>query len=156
MKRLCWAVLGIILSPELLAVGLSVVVELWWPELFSMLGRKLEADSEIWKYLPTLTLGLAAYSFKLSSNLRAPLQGHANKSLYQWPMYQFFVDRVYIGMGYSVAAALGSLILWMFGKDLDHRFVGLIFVSATTVASATALTMLLAKQKLTELLILYS
>jgi hypothetical protein len=134
-------------------VVLSVAVELWWPGLFSMLGKKLEADGEIWKYMPTLTIGLAVYSFNLSSKIRAPLQDDSNRVLYEWPVYKYLVDRVYISMGYCVVAALGSLVLWLIGKGLNDDLVGLIFISATAMASATAITMLLSKQKLVEILV---
>lgn len=155
MRRLGWFALGLIVSPEALVIGLSIVFLLWSPDLLSLLGKKLEADSEIWKYLPTLTMALSVYSFNLSSKLRAPLQDDANKALYEWPMYPYLVDRIYISMAYSVGAAVGSLVLWVFGKELSANIVGLVFIAATAVASATALTMLLAKQKLTEILVLH-
>jgi hypothetical protein len=155
MKRLGWFLTGLVLSPEVLVLALVVGLAWWWPDGFALVGRKIEADSEVWKYLPTLTIGLGIYSFNLSSKIRAPLQDDANKYLYEWPMYHFLVDRVYLAMGYSTCAVFGSLALWIFGKGLPGTVVGIVFISSTAVASVTSLTMLLAKQKLTEILVRY-
>jgi hypothetical protein len=139
-------------SPEFLVASLIYAAYLMNFGIFAVLGHQIKADGDVWKYLPTLTIALAAYSFSLSSKLRAPLQGKANRDLYQWPMYQYLVDRVYISMMYSIASVLGSLGLWVFGKISSDGLVGLIFLCATSISAATALLMLLAHQKIIEIL----
>lgn len=144
--------MAIFISPEAIFLLLSVMVIVYRPELLSDLGTKLKSDSNAWKYLPTLTLLFSGAALRLSSKLRAPLENSSNKVLYNWPLYHFLVDRVIVSIGLSILCGLIGLSLWVFGKDLSGEAVGEMFVISTGMSAITALTMLLAHQKIRELI----
>lgn len=152
MKRTKKFLLALLVSPEIVVLLLVAFVFAHYPGLIDELGKKLLSDSEVWKYMPTLTLLFSGAAFGLSSKIRAPLENSSNKLLYEWPLYPLLVDRVMISLGFSgICGALG-LALWVFGQSLTTTVVGTVFVGATGVSATTALTMLFAHQKLRELI----
>nr|WP_131515295.1 hypothetical protein [Pseudomonas chengduensis] len=156
MNRFKNLAIAFFVSPEiLLALGVFAFVTLS-PESAANLGNAIRSESEIWKYLPALTFIFAGAAINYSFKLRAPLENSSNKALYQWPLYHLLVDRVYIGLFYGISSAAASFILWIIGQQLSPHHVALVFLIATTVSGTTALTMLLAQQKLRELLDKYT
>lgn len=149
IKHLC---IAIFVSPEL-ALGLAVAVFVTAaPKLAAELGVAIRSDPEVWKYLPALTLIFSGAAINSSFKLRAPLESFSNKILYHWSGYQLLVDRVYVGLFYGVCSAAASLALWIVGKKINPILTASIFLAATLISGVTALTMLLAQQKLRELL----
>jgi len=152
MKRIKNIFFVVFVSPELL-VFLSIgAVGHFYPAILESVGAKIKADSEVWKYLPTLTLAFAAMTFRLSSKLRAPLDNSSNKALYEWTYYPLLVDRVMVSLLFSVVCGISALALWIYGDTLSPLQIGAIFLGSTIAVSATALTMLLAHQTLREIL----
>lgn len=152
MIRLKNIVLALFIAPELLIILSVICSSNLFPELVKTVGDAVLADDEIWKYLPGLTLAFASTAITYSSKLRAPLENTSNKTLYEWPLYQLLVDRVYISLFYAITAVAASFYLWFFGKQLDPIKVAVIFLSSCIAAGTTALTMILAHQKLREIL----
>lgn len=152
MKRIKNIFLAVVVSPELVVLLFVVGGFVLYPEFLDELGLKIQSDSEVWKFLPTLTLLFSGAAFGLSSKLRAPLENASNKSLYEWPLYPLLVDRVMISLWIAVACGAIGLMLWIFGQSLTGAMVGGVFLAATSVSATTALTMLLAHQKLRELI----
>jgi hypothetical protein len=152
MRRLGYFLAAIFISPEIILGLLILAGFVYFPAYFHFLGEKIQSQSEVWKYLPTATIGLSIYSFKQSSNLRAPLKNSSNKTLYKWPSYQLLVDRVYVSMLFSITYAIAGLSIWVLGESVAYALTSLLFVASTMLAGTTALTMLLAHQKLVELL----
>ncbi|MFZ5525520.1 MAG: hypothetical protein ACOZE7_02585 [Pseudomonadota bacterium] len=149
LKHLCAT---IFVSPEV-AIALAVATfATTAPKLAAALGEAIRTDGEVWKYLPGLTLIFSGAAINSSFKLRAPLESPSNKILYHWPGYQLLVDRVYIGLFYGIFSAAASFVLWIIGQKINPVLVASIFLAATLISGATALTMLLAQQKLRELL----
>lgn len=143
---------ALFISPEFVFCLALLAGFMYFPELFEALGLKMKADDEVWKYLPTLTLLFSGLGFKYSSKLRAPLENKSNKALYEWPLYPLIVDRVIVSLLFSVLCGIIGIGLWVVGGSVQPKMVGLVFLAATATAAITALTMLLAHQKLRELL----
>lgn len=97
-----------------------------------------------------MTLSFSGVSFTFSSKVRAPLENFSNKLLYEWPHYQFLVDRVIISLGIAVICGIAGLMLWIVGQTLTGTLVGSVFVTATCISAINSLTMMLAHQKLRE------
>jgi hypothetical protein len=140
------------ISPEVVIVLAVMFFLQVMPAEAIALGKAIRSDVEVWKYLPTLTLAFSIAAINFSSKLRAPLENSSNKPLYQWPLYDFLVDRVYVGIFFSVLAGAASLSLWILGSYLSESTVAAIFLVSTLASGATALTMMLAQQKLRELI----
>lgn len=152
MKRLKNFFLALIVSPEIIIV---LLVGLWFyraPDSLGEIGEKLKSDPEVWKYLPSLILVFSGAAFHFSSKIRAPLEGASNRLLYEWPLYQLLVDRVIIGLFFSVCSSLVGFGLWFCGRTLPNQTVGGLFLLAAGVSGITAFTMMLSYQKIRELL----
>lgn len=152
MERIKYFLLALFISPELIILLLAALGLIYFPEVMNDLGKKLQSDSEVWKYLPTLTLFLSGAAFSLSSKIRAPLENSSNKILYEWPLYPLLVDRVMISLVLSGLCGVISLSLWIFGQSMSPEAVGTVFIAATGVSASIAFLMLLAHQKLRELI----
>lgn len=152
MRRVMNLAAALIVSPELIVVLVVVAFLLLTPAIMADLGVAIRADAEVWKYLPALTLIFSGSAIGSSFKIRAPLENFSNKALYQWPGYQLLVDRVYVGLFYGICSAGASLALWIVGQRLSPELAASIFLAATLVSAVTALTMVLAQQKLRELL----
>lgn len=156
MTRFKNLILAFFISPELVAILAVLALMKFCPAQYASLGKTIRSDDEVWKYLPALTLAFSTTAINYSSKLRAPLENFSNKRLYEWPLYNLFVDRVYVGIFYGVLSGTASLALWFIGKSLDDATVGAIFLASTISSGTTALTMMLAHQKLRELIEKYS
>jgi hypothetical protein len=143
-------------APEFL-VGLICLGTFYYFEyFFEWIGKSIRADAEVWKYLPALPLVFSTAAFNFSSKIRAPLENLSNKILYEWNFYQLLVDRVYVGFFYAIFAGFTAVSLWFFGQSLSYSKVGVIFIFSVISSGVTALTMLMAQQKLRELIEKYS
>jgi hypothetical protein len=151
MKRIRNVLLATFVSPELVVLLLIVLWVVYSPNTIDALGKKLRSDSEVWKYMPTLTLFFSGAAFTLSSKIRAPLENSSNRLLYEWPLYPLLVDRVLVSMVFAATCGAAGFCLWVLGQSLSPRTVGTVFLAATGVSATTAFSMLLAHQKLREL-----
>lgn len=154
MRRLGFLLASIFISPEMLVALALYLAYVHFPGAYSYLGERLVSDPDVWKYLPTLTLVLSGFAFQQSFKLRAPLS-NGNKTLYQWPAYLYLVDRVYVCLVIAVLSAATAISLWVFGETMAPTNVAFIFLLGSMVSGITGLTMLLAHQKIIELLELY-
>lgn len=152
MSRLKNLILALIISPEIALTLAFFLFSSIWPNYAAILGGAIRADTEVWKYLPALTLVFSGAAINSSFKLRAPLENFSNKSLYQWPAYQLLVDRVYVGLFYGILASVAGIMLWILGGKLNNIHVAEIFLVATLTSGTTALSMLLAQQKLREIM----
>ncbi|MER0043606.1 hypothetical protein [Pseudomonas sp. MGal98] len=152
MNRLKNLTIAIFVSPEFLGFLCVLTFVIFAPEKASNIGEAIRSDEDVWKYLPALTLIFAGATINYSFKLRAPLEAPTNKVLYHWPLYQILVDRVYISLFYGVCSGIASITLWFLGRQLEAHHVAFIFLTATLISGLTALTMLLAIQKLKEIL----
>ncbi|MBM7124681.1 hypothetical protein ACFFJT_20445 [Dyella flava] len=150
-----WLLFAVFVSPEFLLSLILYGFYFFFPSTFDVLGRHLVSDKEVWKYLPTLPSALAAYAFSMSFKIRAPSKERLRKILYEWPLYNLLVDRVYVGILYAVLCFVLSLFLWILGEGLGSSISALLFLEATAVSGVSALTMHEAAQKLPEILIKY-
>lgn len=151
MSRLKNLLFATFISPELVLALIVLVISYFAPTYTEKLGIAIHSDTEIWKYLPALTLIFSGAAINSSFKLRAPLESFSNKRLYEWPLYQLLVDRVYIGISFGIISAAASLMLWILGENLEPTYIAVIFLTATLVSGTTALSMLLAQQRLREL-----
>lgn len=156
MMRLKNVLFALFISPELVEVLAVFALLQYFPTEYESLGKTIRSDSEVWKYLPALTLAFSTTAISYSSKIRAPLENFSNKRLYEWPLYHLLVERVHVGILYGVLAGAASLTLWFIGTSLNDENVGAIFLASTISSGTTALTMMLAHQKLRELVEKYS
>lgn len=152
MNRLKNILAAIFVSPEALAILLIFANFYFLPDYFSLLGKNIRSDPEIWKYLPTLPSLFAGAAITFSAKINAPLENTSNKKLYQWSDYQLLKDRVYVGIFLAILAAFVSLFLWIFGGKWSEKIIGLLFLMSVISSGITALTMFLAPQSLREYL----
>jgi hypothetical protein len=152
MKRFKNLITILFISPEFLVTIIIYAIYNFYPAFLESIGTKIQADAEVWKYLPTLTFFMASLAFTFSSKLRAPLVNKSNKILYDWPLYQLFVDRVIVSLLFAVVCAITALLLWVYGASMSPVQIGAIFLGSTIAVSTTTITMLLAHQKLIEIL----
>lgn len=152
MKRIKNVFFALFVSPEAVV---AFLVFLWFfldPTSLELLGAHLKSDTEVWKYLPSLVLIFAGTAFRFSFKIRAPLDSSFNRVLYEWPLYPLLVARVVVGMIFAIFSGGLGLVTWIFGQHLNDLVVGAMFILAAGVSATTALTMMLAYQKLRELL----
>jgi hypothetical protein len=152
MMRLKNLLLATVISPESLIVLAIFALSGYFPLELQTLGESIRSDAEIWKYLPGLTVLFSTTAIGYSSKIRAPLENSSNKKLYEWPHYPLLVDRVYVSFFFAIGSGGIGLWLWFFGKTLSASNVGVVFLASTLVSGTTALTMLLAHQRLRELI----
>lgn len=155
MKRLGFLLASIFISPEMMAALALYFAYVYFPGTYSFIGERLVSNTDVWSYLPTLTLLLSGFAFQQSFKLRAPLSS-GNKVLYEWPAYLYLVDRVYVCLAIATLSAATAISLWVFGATMAPKTVALIFLLGSIVSGITALTMLLAHQKIVEILELYA
>lgn len=152
MKQPINIIFALLISPEAVV---ALIVLLWFyldPASLGHLGNQLKSDTEVWTYLPSLVFVFAGISFQFSFKIRAPLDGSSNKALYEWPLYPLIVARVMVGLFFATCSGVLGLANWVFGHNLENATVGLNFLLAIGISATTALTMMLAHQKLRELI----
>ncbi|XQA62840.1 hypothetical protein ACM9XD_05670 [Xanthomonas sacchari] len=152
MNRIKNILFAFLFSPEALIAVVVIAFSYFFSSQAIALGKAIRSDAEVWKYLPGLTLIFAGAAINSSIKIRAPLESSSNKVLYQWPMYQLLVDRVYVGIFYGVASAAISLFIWIIGKEISFIVTASLFLAATLISAVTSMTMLLAQQRIRELL----
>lgn len=156
MKRLKNVFFAVIISPEFVILLLLVYSVINYPEMVTEFGNKLRSDADVWKYMPTLILMFSGAAFTFSSKIRAPLEGSSNKLLYEWPLYQLLVDRVIVSLALSSICGATGLLLWFVGQSFSSLVIGSLFIGTASISAVTALTMLLAHQKLREFIDRYN
>ena len=144
------------IAPEFLIGLICLCLFYYFEYFFDEIGKSIRSDPEVWKFLPALPLIFSTAAFNFSSKIRAPLENFSNKTLYKWEFYQLLVDRVYVGFFYAIAAGFTAVSLWFFGQSLSTSKVGVIFIFSVLSSGVTALTMLMAQQKIRELIEKYS
>lgn len=152
MKQVKNTFFALFISPEAVV---AFLVLLWFflnPTSLESLGAHLKSDTDVWKYLPSLILIFAGTAFRFSFKIRAPLDSSFNRILYEWPLYPLLVARVMVGLIFAACSGALGLATWIFGRHLDDLTVGVMFLLAAGVSATTALTMMLAYQKLRELI----
>ena len=155
MKRLLDILRFTLISPESLVV--FIVLALWFFDCryLIMLAEQIVKNDEIWKYLPTLPFVFSAAIFKMSDKLRAPLENHSNRELYEWPGYKKLVDRVVVSLLISIVCCVLSLIIWFFSKHIPLITLGALYIVSVVVSGLSALLIYLANQILREILELH-
>ena len=152
MKQIKNTLVSLFISPELVV---AFLVFLWFslnPNSLESFGAHLKSDKDVWKYLPSLVLIFVGTAFRFSFKIRAPLDSSFNRMLYEWPLYPFLVARVMVGLIFSTCSGALGLATWIFGQYLDDLVVGAMFFLSAGVSATTALTMMLAYQKLREII----
>lgn len=140
------------ISPEFfILIGCLFGIYYFEPKI-TAIGESIRKDPEVWKYLPVLPIAFSTAAISFSSKIRAPLENFSNKVLYEWQFYQLLVDRVYVSFFYAIFAAATAVALWFFGQALKDSIIGITYIYSVLSSGATALTMLMAQQKLRELI----
>ena len=156
MERVLDNLRATIISPEFLIISIVLGVYFLYPQLMGAVGEKIKLENELWKYLFSLPFIFTAISIRQSSKIRAPLENSSNKVLYEWEFYNRIIDRVYIGIIYSILSSICVVSVLIFQGEINNKIVGSIFIAGTCVSGIVALTMFFAPQKLRELLEKYA
>lgn len=151
MIRLKNTLAALFISPEFLILTSCIAGFYYFEPTFGYIGESMRRDAEVWKYLPALPIAFSTAAIGFSSKIRAPLENFSNKTLYEWDLYHLLVDRIYISFFYAIFATGTAISLWFFGQSLDASIIGISYTFAVLSSGATALTMLMAQQKLREL-----
>lgn len=156
MRRIADLLRAFIVSFEMVWLLLMILVDLNFRSYFTLIGEQFRFNTEIWKFLPTLSLLFTGLAFKLAGKVRAPLPSPYNKRLYEWPQYHRLKDRVYISLFLCVMSCIGALAIWMFADKMATHMIATIFLSGGGISGIAVLTVYLASHKLREILEKYS
>lgn len=151
MKRLLDFLRALFISPEFLFILISVALYKFNFQLFSKIGSRIQEENKIWEYLPFLPFLFTSAVIKISYTIRSPLEKN-NKILYKWPLYTYLKNRVYVSIFICILCCLSGFYIWFFEDIKDLALVGVIFFDSIFISGITALTNLLASQKLKEIL----
>ena len=151
MKRIIDILRFTFISPEFAwALGLAVLLYIY-PSPLVMIGKKIGANDEVWKWLPTLPLVFAGVTFRLSSKIRAPFD-KGNKQLYDWYYFNRITDRLYASYILVLMSVISTISIWIFSDDCPPSIVGLVFLGSVGVSGCVAFEIYLASQKIREVL----
>ncbi len=145
-----------LISPEIVWAGFILIGYLYFNEYFDFLGKQLKGNSDLWKILYALPFVFFISTVKSTGNLRSPLDKEENKALYEWPMYTKLTDRVIYSLVLGVICCIGIILTWVFSSKLSEAGLGAFYMAFLGVAGISAFILILAVQKLKEILTKYA
>lgn len=145
-----------IISPEFVILLLSIAVAHNFPEAFELVGRKLKSNVELWKFIPSLPFVFIGVTFKVAQKVLAPLENTSNKQLYEWGAFNKINDRVMASYLICIFCCISSFTIWFFMEDLNELHLGSILLSSISISGLTTFQIILAAQKIRQIIEQYS
>ena len=156
MKRLLDILRFSIISPEFFVLLVCMILSHYYPNLFGLIGNKLKSNNDMWKFIPTLPFVFVGVTFKVAQRVHAPLENQSNKQLYEWASFNKITDRIMASYLISIFCAGSSLIIWFFMSELSKIVLGEILLGSIVISGLTAFQMILAAQKIRQIMEQYS
>ncbi|BFM20114.1 hypothetical protein [Gilvimarinus japonicus] len=151
MKRILDVVRFTFVSPEFAWILGLIALLYVYPYPLIVVGEKIGANDEVWKWLPTLPLLFSGITFRLSSKVRAPFD-KGNKQLYEWLDFYRITDRLYTAYILAAISSISIISIWIFPDTFSLAIIGLVFFAAVGVSGFVALQVFLAAQKIREII----
>jgi len=145
-----------IISPEFVVLLLSIVAIYNFPEVFLLIGHKLKTEVELWKFIPSLPFIFISITFRVSQKVYAPLENTSNKKLYEWCSFNKITDRIMASYFICIFCCAASLIIWFFMSELSELVLGSILISSIFISGLTTFQIILAAQKIRQIIEQYS
>ncbi len=140
----------VLISPEIVGLGIPLVIWSYWPEPAQFFAVHLSRDLKWGLGIVMVPIALLTASYKLGSDLLAP--SGARKILLDWPDYWMLKNRVVVTLGFCTFAFVVALIgFYMVAKTESPLGMSLI-VSGSLSASASLATVALAWWRSREVL----
>ena len=152
MKRLIDIIRFSIISPEFLVMLLILMFNYFYPEFFTLIGKKLNENDELWKYIPTLPVLFCGITFRISAKLNAPLENTSNKKLYEWASFHQITDRIMASYFICIICCICAFLIWFFMKELGLNLVGMLLLGASIISGLTAFQIFIASQKIRQII----
>ncbi len=156
MQRLLDIIRFSVISPEFLMLLLVFVLNYYFPFIFEFIGSKLKSNDEIWKYIPALPMLFCGFTFKFSSKITTPLENASNKPLYEWGAFHKINDRVVASYLICILCCFAAFSIWLLVKELESNILGCILIAAISISGLTAFQIILAAQKIRQVVELYT
>jgi hypothetical protein len=141
-----------LISPEIVWAGFILIGYLYSNEYLESLGKQLKENSDLWKILSALPFVFLMSTFKSTGNLRSPLDKEENKALYEWPMYTKLTDRAIYSLVLGIICCSGIVSTWVISSKLSEAALGAFYMALLGVTGISAFILILAVQKLKEIL----
>lgn len=152
MTKLIESLKLLIVSFESLCLLLFIAAFYYYPTVFEQIGSQFKNNNDIWKFLPAITVPICGFSIQYAWKILNPLNGTSNRILHEWPNYWKLRYRVISSIFICVTCAIGSVIIWIFAKNLPANIIGFTFAASCSIALIVALNQLLAAFKVRELM----
>lgn len=120
--------------------------------LMGNIGGLLKSNQELIKYLAGAIVAVAIYTITASNKIRFPSDRSVNKKLYEWPMYEYILDRVNIAFFFAVVSSIVGLFLWLYFDSIEMVLFATLFFCAIVVVLISAFNVFVAGQTIKETL----
>jgi hypothetical protein len=153
MKKFIDFIRAFFISFELVIIILSILLYNNDFLIYALIGERIRDNVNLWNFTPTLPFIFTAAIFRYSNRILSPVEKY-NKILYKWPHYGFLKNRVYISYFYGIMSCLASIFVLIL-KDYNNLFfIGALISNSILVSGVTAITNLIAAQKIKEIMTL--
>jgi hypothetical protein len=141
MKQLTDALRFVVISPELLVIASLLLIGHTYPDLATVVGDKLIANTEITSVLLGFPIALFLWTYPEAKSILFPKDN--NKVLIEWNDYPLLRNRVYYSLFLQIVCVVASAILFLFKSDIESRIfaVGLVMILGVLLCIAISLAM---------------
>ncbi|CAJ1902809.1 hypothetical protein FNBNMHLP_03538 [Aeromonas jandaei] len=145
-----------IISPEFVVILLTVAITYGYPEVFVLIGGKLKSNTELWKFIPSLPVIFTGVTFQVAQKVHAPLENASNKQLYEWSSFNKISDRIMASYLICIMCCVASFTIWFFMSELSESMLGSILLSSILISGLTTFQIILAAQKIRQVIEKYT
>ncbi|TNI05519.1 hypothetical protein CF135_12650 [Aeromonas veronii] len=145
-----------IISPEFVVILITAAITYSYPEVFILIGGKLKSNAELWKFIPSLPVIFTGVTFQVAQKVNAPLENMSNKKLYEWISFHKISDRIIASYLICILCCTASLTIWFFISDLSELMLGSILLSSILISGLTTFQIILAAQKIRQIIEQYT
>ncbi len=150
MKRFLDVLRLALISPEAMCIGLLSLGLVLMPQMYSVIGVILRANTDVWKYTITIPLTLLGTSGKFSRQILFPHNN--NRVLLEWEGYNRLKDRAYFSVAVCLVCSLLALLIWIFQAAIPLSWLTALGAVAWFVPVVTTATAYMATFKVREVL----
>lgn len=152
MRRILEILRIILVSYEMIALSIIILLSYYWPSWFESLGHQIRNNSDILKYIPTIPLAFFAAAVQMSNKILKPKSDGSNKILYEWSDYWKLKFRALLSIFTCLICGVISISIWVFSKKISAFLLGLLLLTCIVIAAIVCLCQLLAVYKVREIL----
>lgn len=140
-----------VISPELLAIAIALVLYTYDPELADVLVQAMKGGIAVGLGAALFPLGMLAFNYKEGFELLAPTG--TRKVLLEWPGYPMLKGRVFASFIWCVLGAFACIVgTWMVAAGHNPRAGVALLVAGILCASASTATIAIARFRAREIL----